>query len=215
MSTADNNCTSVRNGYSARDIGRAESVVQRLNRSGIVQRSSGFNTIWNPSNLLSGTKRQTWRQSSSSNQYTPSKFSSRKKPKIQTWAHTFVCLANVGQDIVPDSNERANLQIAGLGEHKLQLPIDSDSDDIYDELIAIFPKLRGGGGFELLKTHERSKVLCEIEVPPAGYTVAYLKAVLHNAKAFVRPLQRDLSLEPEKEEVSIISIYGMCINTEL
>ena len=110
------------------------------------------------------------------------------------------------QDCVPDANERANLQIAGLGEKKVILPLESDSDNIYDELVDAFPKLRDGGGFELLKTQERSKILSEIEVPPSGYTVSYLKAVVHNAKVVVRPLQRDLCVDPKKDEVSLKAI---------
>ena len=37
-----------------------------------------------------------------------------KKKNIPTWSHTFVCLSSTSQDIIPDSQERAQLQIAGL-----------------------------------------------------------------------------------------------------
>ena len=37
-----------------------------------------------------------------------------KKKKIPTWSHTFVCLSCTSQDTIPDSQERAQLQIAGL-----------------------------------------------------------------------------------------------------
>ncbi len=71
----------------------------------------------------------------------------------------------------------------------------TDSQDIYHELISIFPKLREGGGLQLLRTHN------EIDVPPSGYCVSYLKAVVHNAKIYIRPLQKELSIEPENDEV--------------
>ena len=43
----------------------------------------------------------------------------KKKAKVPSWTHVFVCLAHMEQDIVSDSSERAILQIAGLGEKKL------------------------------------------------------------------------------------------------
>ncbi|XP_019853033.1 PREDICTED: uncharacterized protein LOC109582636 [Amphimedon queenslandica] len=149
--------------------------------------------IWNPMSIINGERRA----GHSSKQLKPP---AKKKAKVPSWTHNFVCLARVEQDIVPDSSERAVLQIAGLGEKKIQFPVDADSYYVYDELIASFPKLRNCGGFELLRTHDRSKLLIEIEVPPSGYTVAYLKPVVHNAKIFIRPLQKDLSLEPEKDD---------------
>ena len=38
------------------------------------------------------------------------------KKKLPTWSHTFVCLSNSSQDTLPGGEERAALQIAGLGE---------------------------------------------------------------------------------------------------
>ena len=67
--------------------------------------SSVFN--WNPTSLI-GKKRKA--------------VCARKsglKKKIPTWSHTFVCLANINQDTLPDGEERATLQIAGLGEKKM------------------------------------------------------------------------------------------------
>ena len=47
------------------------------------------------------------------------------------------------------------------------------------------------------------KVLDVIASPESGYTVSYLKAVIHHAKIYVRPLQQGLSLDPvEQQEVS-------------
>ena len=165
--------------------------------SGSTSGRSGLN-LWSFMSILSGKRR-------SSGTKLP-KLPAKKKVKVPSWTHVFVCLAHVEQDTVPESNERAMLQIAGLGEKKLQFPVDADSDFIYAELVANFPKLRDSGGFELLKTHDRSKLLDEIDVPPSGYSVPYLKAVVHNAKIFVRPLQKDLSLEPEIDEVRLLEI---------
>ena len=76
----------------------------------------------------------------------------------------------------------AILQIAGLGEKAIQLAIDSNANDVYYEILANFPKLQDCGGYELLGSHAKgSKLLEVIQIPPSGYTTAYLKAVVHNA----------------------------------
>jgi hypothetical protein len=106
-----------------------------------------------------------------------------------------LCLANVDQKTVPDSQERADLLLAGLGEKKIALDEFSHSQEIYSELIFQFPKLSEAGGFELLRISEGSgKVLQETASPKNGYTVPYLRAVVHSAVVYIRPMQKDLSL---------------------
>ena len=86
------------------------------------------------------------------------KHSSGRKPatkkKLPTWSHTFVCLSNSSQDTIPDGEERAALQIAGLGEKKISFCTLSDAQDIYHDLLFHFPKLSEAGGFELLRLPE-------------------------------------------------------------
>ncbi len=147
--------------------------------------SSLFN--WN-SNSVVGTKRK-------------SKSSCYKK-KLQTWSHTFVCLSSVNQEFVPDGQERASLQIAGLGEKRITLSAFADAQDIYHELSFQFPKLSNAGGFELMRIPEGGgKLLDVVAAPDSGYTVSYLKAVIHHAKIYIRPLQQNLSLDPVQDEV--------------
>ncbi len=102
-----------------------------------------------------------------------------KRKKLSTWTHTFVCLSRSTQVNLPDGDERALLQIAGLGEKKMVLLADSEAKEIYDELVTVFPKLAGAGGFELLRIPEGgSKQLDVIAAPESGYTIPYLKAVI-------------------------------------
>ncbi|XP_076849279.1 uncharacterized protein LOC143497276 isoform X2 [Brachyhypopomus gauderio] len=61
-----------------------------------------------------------------------------------------------------------------------------------------FPKLKEGGGFELLRPYgaTRSKNLEIIPCPAEGYTPKYLEAYgIQMATIYVRPLQRDLSMD--------------------
>ncbi|KAL6459656.1 hypothetical protein MHYP_G00314150 [Metynnis hypsauchen] len=60
------------------------------------------------------------------------------------------------------------------------------------------PKLKDRGGFQLLRAYgsTRSKILEIIPCPAEGYTPKYLEAYgIHTATVYVRPLQRDLSLD--------------------
>lgn len=137
-----------------------------------------------------------------------SRFVPSKKKKIATWTHTFVCLSHTSDDTVPDSDYRAELQMAGLGEKRIVLLVCGDVHDIYLELSSQFPQLAECGGFELLRVPEGGgKQLDVIASPENGYTTSYLKAVVHHAKIYIRPLQKDLSLEPIKEEVRTINIF--------
>ena len=90
---------------------------------------------------------------------------------------------------------------------KRSLLADSDGQDIYSELSFQYPSLRDGGGFELLRVPEGGKRLEIIAAPPSGYTVPYLRAVVHHAKVFVRPLQHDLSLDLVQEEVILMNCW--------
>ena len=121
------------------------------------------------------------------------------------------------QEYVPDGQEREALQIAGLGEKRISLNSYSDHHDIYSELSFHFPDLVNAGGFELLRVPEGGGKLLEvIASPSSGYSVTYLRAVVHQAKIFIRPLQRDLSLDPMDVEVLIssyilIGIMALCL----
>ena len=62
-----------------------------------------------------------------------------------------MALANSKQEIPSDASERANLQLAQLGEKKATLYLGGDSRDVHDDLITTFPKLASAGGLELMR----------------------------------------------------------------
>ena len=128
-----------------------------------------------------------------------------KKKKLPTWSHTFVCLASKEQDAIPDSQERASLLLAGLGEKKITFDEYCNHQEINSELTFQYPKLADAGGFELLRVPEGGgKVLQEIAIPQSGYTIPYLRAVVHHAVVYIRPLQRHLSTNEEPSVVRSI-----------
>ena len=98
-------------------------------------------------------------------------------------------------------------QLAGLGEKCFKVNVASTAQEFRDQLHQEYPKLMDGGGFELLRIMEGGgKGLEVIQMPEAGYTPEYLKAVIHHAKIFVGPLQKTLDVQPQNTAVSKINI---------
>lgn len=127
-----------------------------------------------------------------------------KKNKLPQWTHTWVCLANRGEQYNPSADTRAAMQLAGLGEKRFSL-LDFDPQEIHEELIAQFPKLENTGGYELLRTAAGGVGMLQlIKSPPNGFTVEYLRAVVGSAKIFIRPLQQDLDMVCVESEVRLL-----------
>ena len=106
------------------------------------------------------------------------------------------------------------LQMAGLGEKKVSLLANAGSFEIYSELQFHFPKLKDAGGFEMLRVPEGGgKGLQVIAMPEEGYSVPYLRAVVHHAKIFLRPLQKELNTESVAKDVccSLLTTYKQFI----
>ena len=119
-----------------------------------------------------------------------------KKKKLKTWTHTFVCLSDPAQDEPPNAKLRAELQLAGLGEKRFALFLYGGADELHDELIEQYPKLADAGGYELLRLE--NKEMNPIPIPPEGYSVEYLKGIIHTACVYIRPLQKCLKLSPSQ-----------------
>ena len=89
---------------------------------------------------------------------------------------------------------------AGLGPRKLSLFEYGESVEFHESIMNAFPTLAEGGGYELLRTKPNTnRELCVIPPSPAGYTVDYLKSMVSQAKIYIRPIQKDLSLKPVDE----------------
>ena len=123
--------------------------------------------------------------------------------KLKTWSQTFICLSCPDQNEPPDSKTRAKLQPAGLGAKRLSLFQDGDPEELHEELVQQYPKLSSGGGYELLHASSNRKLEI-IPVPQEGCSVNFLRSVVHRAKVYVRPIQRDLDMIPSPINVSFI-----------
>ena len=141
---------------------------------------------------------------SSSSVQSPSTSKRRKRNtfffKRETWTHEFFCLADKDQMVVPCTSVKIQLQEAGLGRKKVCLNGRADATEVKTTLEESYPKLKEGGGFEILRRGPSPSELTLIPPPPSGYTVNFLRdsAGLGKAIAFVRPLQCNLNLEAIK-----------------
>lgn len=128
-----------------------------------------------------------------------------KKKKVAMWEKEFTCLAHIDQKRTPDPLHKAELIRAGLGGARLSLFENGDAWEFHEQLVEKFPKLHDGGGYELLRTVGSSHELQIIPPPSGGYTTLYVKSVVGQAKVYVRPLQKDLSLEEVGTESDVVS----------
>ena len=129
-----------------------------------------------------------------------------KKVRLSMWEHEFICLARCGETSPPSPMEKADLIRAGLGPRKLSLFEFGDSSQFHDDVIAAFPALAEGGGYELMRTKQNnSRELCVIPPLSGGYTAEYLKAIVGQAKLYIRPIQKDLCMTPISDSDTSVS----------
>ena len=98
---------------------------------------------------------------------------------------------------VPSRSLKTQLQAAGLGRKKVCSNGRADATEVKTTLEQSYPKLKEGGGFEILRRGPSPSELTLIPPPPSGYTVKFLRdsTGLGQAIAFVRPLQCNLNRE--------------------
>lgn len=138
----------------------------------------------------------------------------RGKGKKAVWTHKFVCLASTEADRVPTGHtEKMLLEEAGLWEKVITINLDSELEEFRSTLHAAYPKLRDGGGFELMRCLPNSRELSVIG-PKMSSSPRLLKRRVGNGRVYIRPIQRDLSLEEEGEEEKVVSIPGMRVATK-
>ena len=82
------------------------------------------------------------------------------------------------------------------------------------EVIESFPVLKECGGYEIMRSVVGSCKLLEVLlVLPGGYNVPYLKSCLLQAKGYIRPIQKQLSLQAlsEKDDSFAVSMTSTLI----
>lgn len=99
------------------------------------------------------------------------------------------------QERIPSDLTKKILKSAGLGKKKLALDSAMTASELREHLFDEYPKLRDAGGFQYLKTSGQHKVFEVIPLAPSGgYSVANIKAIVKQAKVYLRPIQAELDL---------------------
>ena len=91
-------------------------------------------------------------------------FPHAKKQKLDkpvAWRHRFVCLAFTVQDRIPTTDaDKEELYQAGLGEKEIQFEsLNISQVEFTEHIYTHFPRLKDGGGFQLLKCLPNSRNL--------------------------------------------------------
>ena len=89
--------------------------------------------------------------------------------------------------------------------------------DVKAKLEEVYPKLKESGGFDILRRGVQTGELVYIQPPRSGYSVPFLRdtAMLGQAIAFIRPIQKDLDTTPvaaiDCDEVSFRAIKFLTV----
>ena len=73
-----------------------------------------------------------------------------------------------------------------------------------------FPRLKDGGGFQLLKCIPNSRTLEKLSMA-VHTSLTLLKQRVGSSRTYIRPLQRDLDLTPVDESQEMVCIHTMCL----
>lgn len=117
--------------------------------------------------------------------------------KVQdTWTKEICLLARCSENQTPDRDRMATLTLAGMGKMKVVFPNKrATHDELQTFLEEKFPRLKHGGGFDVLKAvGGGGGVRPLVRIPPSreGYTVSHLKERFGQTTIYFRPLQRDI-----------------------
>lgn len=91
--------------------------------------------------------------------------------------HASVCLWQVGQFIPPDRADRVRGSVVDQ-EKRISCGLESSMDDLDQELMSAFPRLRHGGRKFLKLDEARLRQLSGVPPPTGGYSTLCLKVVV-------------------------------------
>ena len=87
----------------------------------------------------------------------------------------FFCLASSSAECVPRRPQKIALQNAGLGRKKIIFSSKGPFVDVKEKLEIVYPKLKDGGGFELLRMGSPNAKLALINPSAGGYSMPFLR----------------------------------------
>ena len=125
---------------------------------------SELNRLFSPYNSRNFIRKSRSSTSSGSKYYWPAPYYKKWKPK-ETWTHQFVCLPNVDCNMMPNRSKKASLRETGLGDQRVVFTNKKcGHDHVKQTLESAYPKIKEGGGFQILQSNGRR--LEAIGIPP-------------------------------------------------
>ena len=73
-----------------------------------------------------------------------------------------------------------------------------------------FPKLKDGGGYQLLKGIPNTRDL-EVLSVAVHTSPSLLKQRVGNSRTYIRPIQKDLDLTPIEDAVDAVCVYSLVV----
>jgi hypothetical protein len=117
-------------------------------------------------------------------------------PVRNTWSHTFVCLMKKNALSPPNAADKVSMALVGLGEKTITFSKCGNSVHVHEKILEAYPMLASVGGYRILRTGERgNRQLIVLPIRPGGYTVDFLKSTLASAKGYIRPFQKDITVD--------------------
>ena len=114
----------------------------------------------------------------------------KKRRKQRHWTASFFCFSDNNQKKVPNTEEKECLFKAGLGLKKIKFISTDNEDEVHTQILEQFPKLKEGGGFELMHCSSSCRQLKNIN---CKWDVKSLKSVVGpQGKFYIRPIQHCL-----------------------
>ena len=134
--------------------------------------------------------------------YTPVSFT-----PMETWTHDICMLARCDESTTPNRERMEVLMKAGLGKMKLVFPNKkANHSEVCSFLNEKFPRLKNGGGFEVLRAvggGSGSRALYTVPPGKDGYSLPYIKERFSQGAVYMRPLQSDLDESPLSDQVNV------------
>ncbi len=75
--------------------------------------------------------------------------------------------------------------------------MDCSTQEFHDSILEAFPKLKEAGGFEFLRCVANSRDLEEVP-SPINLSPRLLRSHMNSGRIYIRPIQVDLDLKPDK-----------------
>lgn len=122
----------------------------------------------------------------------------------ETWTHDFCLLSMQNESFTPSRVRMNALLDTGLGKARISVKKLASHDELKQALEDKFPKLKSGGGFEVLRAEGGGGGQRPLSIVPPGafgFSAPYLKDRFNSAMIYIRPLQANLDDSPLAPEV--------------